>query len=124
MLRLRRPVRSIRFRAATPAEPEIGFPRAVAGEDFERYARAMRRQSTVWVERHWSNIALSGVSMHDVRETLRSMASSELGRALRQQEELLLSAVLHETWTGRGEAVPDIFPHWAAGSPELPPPAA
>jgi hypothetical protein len=124
MRRTRRPVRSIRFRSATPMDVENRFPRAVRGEDFDRYARAMWQQSKSWMDRQWPRVAEAGLSMHAARDLLRSVAASELGRTLRVPEEQLLSVVLHETWTVRTDDMPDILPYWAKTAPPSPFPAA
>ena len=86
-------------RSAPPAPLESGFPRAVPGEDYERYGRAMWAQGQRWVRQRWHLAAERSLSMHDARDVLRTAAMTELGRALHEQEERLLGELLHAHWT-------------------------
>jgi hypothetical protein len=123
MLTTRRPVRCIVFRSTTLAlDPQ--FPPAGASERFDGYARAEWRRGQEWMNMYWSRAVDSHSSMHDAREGFRALAYSELGRPLRVQEEQLLGAILHETWSDHGGDLPDILPYWSHPAPFSPLPAA
>jgi hypothetical protein len=92
--------RSMLFRRSAPPAPlDNGFPRAVPGEDYERFGRAMWAQGQRWVRTVSHLIAERSLSMHDARDVLRGAAATELGRALHEQEERLLGELLHAEWT-------------------------
>jgi hypothetical protein len=95
----RRSTRSITHRpAAHDAVPDRRFPSAVAGEDYERYARATWRQAERWFQRHVHRLADESLEMHEAREILSSVATTDLARRLRPQEERLLSELLQQEW--------------------------
>jgi hypothetical protein len=122
--RPRRPGQPLSFRSATVLVFDPHFPRSVAGEEYQRFARAMWRHAQHWMNRQWPRVTGPGASMHDAREALRTIATVELDRRLRLQEERLLSEVLFEMWTTRERDVPDILPFWSRASPLSPHPAA
>jgi len=86
-------------RSVPPAPPDSGFPRAVPGEDYERFGRAVWAQGQRWLRRVSPLVAERLPSMHDARDVLRTAAMTELGRALHEQEERLLGELLHADWT-------------------------
>ena len=111
MLTTRRQVRTLPFRSSTQGGPDTRFPRAVAGEEFDRYARVVWHQGQRWLRKHWHRVTGPDVlSMHDARETLRAAAAFDLSRRLYPQEEQLLSEVLHEAWNDASRTMPDIVP--------------
>ena len=124
MLTTRRPVRSLPFRSTpvTPLEPR--FPRALAGEEFERYAKSKWAHARRWMDSHWVRAVRPEASMHGARESFRVLLAMELGRRPRPQEEQLLGAVLHDTWPAHGGELPDILPYWSHIDPLGPRPAA
>jgi hypothetical protein len=72
-----------------------GFPRSVAGEDYDRYARAMANDVERWVAKHMPIVVRSDLAaMLDAREALRTTAIAELRRDLYPNEERLLSSAL------------------------------
>jgi hypothetical protein len=95
--------RSMLFRRSAPPAPlDSRFPRAVPGEDYERYGRAMWAQGQRWVRQLSHLVAERSLSMHDARDVLRMAAMTELGRPLHAQEERLLGELLHADWTTVG----------------------
>jgi hypothetical protein len=70
------------------------FPRAVAGEDYDRYSRAMARDADLWVVAHLSRLSGAAIEPQELGDRLRSAAVVELGRPLNTQEERLLSEVV------------------------------
>lgn len=111
MLTTRRTIRPVPFRSSHETGPDTRFPRAVAGEEFDRYARVAWRQGQRWLQKHWHRVSGPDIlSMHDARETLRSAAAVDLSRRLYPQEEQLLSDVLHEAWNDASRIRPDIVP--------------
>jgi hypothetical protein len=111
MLMPRRYNRRRRIAFASTGEPptiDFQFPRAVAGEDYERYARSMWRQADRWFQQHaW--MAASVAEMQEAREIMWAVANASIGRALYPQEERLLSELLHAHWDllSRREQDPD-----------------
>jgi hypothetical protein len=83
------------FRAVAP-EPahDESFPRAVAGEDYDRYARAMARRADEWLVAHLERLHGVAIDADELRSRLRAAATTELRRELYPQEERLLSEVL------------------------------
>ncbi|MDB4875983.1 MAG: hypothetical protein JWM41_2429 [Gemmatimonadetes bacterium] len=110
MLTTRRHVQPIPFRSTNESGPDTRFPRAVAGEQFDRYARVVWSQGQRWVRKHWHRVSSADFTMHDARETLRSFAAIDLSRRLYPQEEQLLSEVLQEAWNDEMRQMPDIVP--------------
>ena len=108
MIASRRHVIPIPFRSNSESGPDSRFPRAVAGEEFDRYARVVWRQAQRWTHKHWHRVSGAEVTMHEARETLRAFAAIDLSRRLYPQEEQLLSEVLCDTWRERPR--PDITP--------------
>jgi len=89
----------VSFHADPPvAEPEIHFPAAVAGEQYERYAKAVWAQAQQWLAMHWARASERAVTALDVRQTLRSVAANDINRHLHPQEEQLLSEIVHARW--------------------------
>jgi hypothetical protein len=78
------------------------FPRAVAGEEYDRYARAMWPQAQRWIRKHWRRVSGGSLMMHDAREVLHSVASIDVSRRLYAQEEQLLTELLHSAWHDLG----------------------
>jgi hypothetical protein len=124
MIATRRNISPLPFRSNFESGPDTRFPRAVAGEEFDRYARVVWRQAQRWTHKHWHRVTAPDLTMHDAREVLRSFAAIDLARRLYPQEEQLLSEVLYETWRERPR--PDITPEIPAFlvSPSTPRPAA
>lgn len=99
MLTKRRPTRpAIPRPALLDAAERTRFPRAVAGEDFDRYALAMLRPAERWIAEHLLDEGSNGLGMDEVRDILQSIAAEELERTLYPQEERLLSELLHAKW--------------------------
>jgi hypothetical protein len=96
---------------ASDAPLDTRFPRAVAGEEYERYARAMWPQAQRWIRKHWHRVAGGGLSIDDARDVLRSVAGIDLARRLYGQEERLLSELLQGAWydlAGQRDVAPEI----------------
>jgi hypothetical protein len=110
MLTTRRHVQPLPFRSSNESGNETRFPRAVAGEQFDRYARVVWSQGQRWVRKHWHRVSGSELTMHDARETLRAYAAIDLSRRMYPQEEQLLSEVLQEAWQADAREMPDIVP--------------
>jgi hypothetical protein len=98
------------FRPGTDSGPDLRFPRAVAGEEFDRYARVVYSQAQRWLHRNWHRVTGLDVTMHDARETLRSLAAHDVARRLYPQEEQLLSEVLQAAWNDPERRTLDIVP--------------
>jgi hypothetical protein len=102
----------IAFKPLTSEPPlDSRFPRAVAGEDYDRYARAMWPQAQRWIRKHWHRVAGGSIAMHDARDILRSVAGIDLARRLYGQEEQLLSELLQGAWhdlAGKRDVAPEI----------------
>ena len=94
MLTNPRASRSTPSRATDPASlDDEPFPRAVAGEDYDRYSRAMAKDADQWVVAHLSRLSGAAIEPQELGDRLRSAAVVELGRPLNTQEERLLSEV-------------------------------
>lgn len=94
MLTKRRTSRSNQFSGAAPeAAHDESFPRAVAGEDYDRYARAMTKHADQWLHVHLARLSGAPLEAQELRDRLRSAAVTELRRELHPQEERLLSEV-------------------------------
>ena len=92
----------VKFHASPPvAPPEILFPAAVAGEQYERYAKSVWAQANQWLAVHWSRASDQATTAIDVRQRLRAIAATDIKRHLYPQEEQLLSAIVHASWTTR-----------------------
>ena len=100
----------ILFRPTLSDTPlDTRFPRAVAGEEYERYARAMWAQAQRWIRKHWHRA--SGLAMDDARDLLHAVAGIDLARRLYAQEERLLSEVFQGAWhdlSGQRDVAPEI----------------
>lgn len=87
------------------------FPRAVAGEEYDRYARAMWPQAQRWIRKHWHRVTGDDIAMDDARDLLRSVAGMDLARRLYAQEERLLGEILQGAWhdlSGRRDVAPEV----------------
>lgn len=82
---------------ASDAPLDTRFPRAVAGEEFDRYARAMWPQAQRWIRKHWHRIT-ADLGVEEARERLRMLAMFDIGRRLYAQEEHLLGELLQTAW--------------------------
>ena len=91
--------RPINFRSTSLYGGDVQFPRAVAGEDFDRYARAVWHQGQRWIRRHWPRIYGPDVTMHDARASLCAVAAIDVVRRLYPQEQQLLSELVYRAWT-------------------------
>lgn len=102
----------IAFRPTLSETPlDTRFPRAVAGEEYERYARAMWPQAQRWIRKHWHRVAGGGLAIDDARDILRSVAAIDLARRLYAQEEQLLGELLLGAWhdlVGKRDVSPEI----------------
>lgn len=75
---------------------EVGFPRAVTGENAERFVAATWRQGCAsW--RRTMNLVPASAPPDDARDMLGAIAAAELGRPLYSQEDRLLSELLQQT---------------------------
>lgn len=110
MLTTRRRVLPLPFRPSAESGPDSRFPRAVAGEEFDRYARVVWSQAQRFIRRNWYRVTGADVTMHDAREILRSVAAIDVSRRLYPQEEQLLSEVLQEAWNDPERRAMDIVP--------------
>ncbi len=89
----------VSFHADPPvAAPEIHFPAAVAGEQYERYAKSVWAKAQEWLGMHWARASERAVTALDVRQALRSVAANDINRHLHPQEEQLLSEIVHARW--------------------------
>src|ERR1051326_8129648 len=98
MLDSRRHTRPLTFRSNATDAAERRFPRAVAGEDYDRYATAVWRQADRWLQRHANRVADPRLELHEARDILWSVATTDLRRRLYPQEERLLSELLLQEW--------------------------
>lgn len=89
---------------------ESRFPRAVAGEDYDRYIRAVWRQGERWFSRSSYRIAQESIGPHEAREILWSIAARDLTRRLYPQEERLLSELLQQEWPALERFAGDVEP--------------
>jgi hypothetical protein len=78
--------------------PEIRFPAAVAGEQYERYAKSVWAQAHRWLALHWPQASERASTALDVRQRLRAVAATDINRHLYPQEEQLLSEIVHASW--------------------------
>lgn len=77
---------------------DAGFPRAVAGEDYLRYMRATWRQAERWFQREVHRIESPTLTMHEGRDILCVVVEADLGRPPYEQEQRLLSELVHQRW--------------------------
>jgi hypothetical protein len=87
------------------------FPRAVSGEAYDRFARAMWPQAQRWIRKHSYRFTGVDLTVDDAHDVLHSAASIDLARPLYAQEERLLSELLHTEWphlTRPADIVPEI----------------
>lgn len=89
---------TVRPSGHTTFPSDTGFPRAVAGEDYLRYVRATRRQAERWFQREAHRIEPPALSMHEGRDILCAVIETELGRSPYEQEQRLLSELVHQRW--------------------------
>jgi hypothetical protein len=101
--RPRRAPVSFHAEPSAPA-PEIHFPAAVAGEQYERYAKSVWTQANRWVAAHWSRASERATTALDVRQKLRAVAAVDINRHLYPQEEQLLSEIVHASWEASASA--------------------
>ena len=88
------------FHAVPPiAAAEARFPAAVAGEQYERYAKSVWTQANRWLSIHWARASEHATTALDVRQRLRAVAAVDINRHLNPQEEQLLSEIVHASWT-------------------------
>ncbi|HEY9228808.1 MAG TPA: hypothetical protein VIP11_19305 [Gemmatimonadaceae bacterium] len=106
----RRQKQYLPFHPNERASVEARFPSAIAGEEYARYARAMRVQADEWFRRHSGRIAAPDLSMHEARDILWSVAATDLTRRLYPQEERLLSDLLQKAWPARAAELAQIEP--------------
>jgi len=89
----------VSFHADPPvAASEIHFPAAVAGEQYERYAKSVWAQANRWLSVHWTTASERATTALDVRQKLRAVAAVDINRHLYPQEEQLLSEIVHASW--------------------------
>jgi ribosomal protein L29 len=84
------------------------FPRAVAGEQYARYAKSVWTHAQRWLTSHWVHAARGAASEMDARLKLRALAATDLNRHLNEQEEQLLSEIVQLAWSQGNEEPIDI----------------
>ena len=89
---------------------EIHFPAAVAGEQYERYAKSVWAQAQQWLAVHWSLASERAATELDIRQKLRSVAANDINRHLYPQEEQLLSEIVHASWPAESSCSVDSEP--------------
>ena len=95
----------VSFHADPPvAATEIHFPAAVAGEQYERYAKSVWAQAHRWLAVHWSRASERATTALDVRQRLRAVAATDINRHLYPQEEQLLSEIVHAAWAAESSS--------------------
>jgi hypothetical protein len=77
------------------------FPRAVAGEEYDRYARAMWPQAQRWIRKHSHRIG-GVMTIQEAQDVLRCVAGIDLARRLYGQEERLITELLQGAWRDLG----------------------
>jgi hypothetical protein len=87
----------------TPPSQQALFPAAVAGEQYDRYAKSVWAQAQRWLGRHWLRATQAASTALDVRQKLRAVAAKDVNRHLHPQEEQLLSEIVHAAWDARHE---------------------
>jgi hypothetical protein len=105
-----RPRRSplITNRSLTPSAAGPIFPRAVAGEQYSRYAKSVWTHAQRWLVSHWVHATKGAVTVMDARLKLRALAATDLNRHLNDQEEQLLSEIVQTAWSVGNEEPIDI----------------
>jgi hypothetical protein len=83
---------------------ETRFPRAVAGEEYDRYARAMWPQAQRWLRKHWYRLTPHDLSVQDAQDVMRCLAAFDVARRLYGQEERLITELLQHVWHERHSA--------------------
>ena len=97
----------VAFHAAPPvAAAEARFPAAVAGEQYERYAKSVWAQANRWLTVHWARASEHATTALDVRQRLRAVAAVDINRHLNPQEEQLLSEIVHASWAASSRQDP------------------
>ncbi|MGH7619352.1 MAG: hypothetical protein ACREPM_19215 [Gemmatimonadaceae bacterium] len=89
---------------------ESRFPSAVAGEDYDRYSKAVWRQGERWLSRASFRVARESIGMHEAREILGSAAAYDLGRGLYPHEDRLVSELLQQGWSTLHRCADDAEP--------------
>jgi hypothetical protein len=102
----RSPLASDRLLTPTTAGPI--FPRAVAGEQYSRYAKSVWTHAQRWLTSHWMYATKGAMTVMDARLKLRAVAATDLNRHLNEQEEQLLSEIVQGAWTAGNEEPIDI----------------
>src|SRR5690242_19235985 len=74
-------------RSTTPPTAGPMFPRAVAGEQYARYAKSVWTHAQRWLTSHWIPAARGAATEMDARLKLRALAATDLNRHLNEQEE-------------------------------------
>ncbi len=95
-------------RSLTPAAAGPIFPRAVAGEQYTRYAKSVWAHAQRWLTSHWAHAAHGATSEMDTRLKLRALAATDLNRHLNEQEEQLLSEIVQAAWAAGNQEPIDI----------------
>ena len=95
-------------RSLTPATAGPMFPRAVAGEQYARYAKSVWTHAQRWLASHWVQAARGATSEMDARLKLRALAATDLNRHLNEQEEQLLGEIVQAAWAAGNEEPIDI----------------
>lgn len=88
----------------TPAAQQVLFPAAVAGEQYDRYAKSVWALAQHWLDRHWLRATQAASTALDVRQKLRAIAATDVNRHLHPQEDQLLSEIVHAAWNARSDA--------------------
>jgi hypothetical protein len=105
MARARRPHSPDAFHPrGAPIPVEIRFPRAVAGEQFDRYAKSVWTEAQSWLSAHWTRATHGALTALDARLKLRAIAAVEIGRHLNAQEEQLLSEIVTAAWNAQSDS--------------------
>ena len=102
----RSPLASNRSLTPPPAGPM--FPRAVAGEQYPRYAKSVWTHAQRWLTSHWVHATKGATTVMDARLKLRALAATDLNRHLNEQEEQLLSEIVQSAWAAGNEEPIDI----------------
>jgi len=110
----RRQIRASASRSASQiAVPDSSFPRAVAGEHYDRYLRAVWAQAERWFSSAAPRINHIATDTHAAREILCALAARDVGRRLHALEERLIDELLLKSWS-KSERVPGVI------EPEIP----
>jgi hypothetical protein len=95
-------------RSLTPPTAGPIFPRAVAGEQYARYAKSVWAHAQRWLVSHWIHATKGASTVMDARLKLRALAATDLNRHLNDQEEQLLSDIVQTAWSAGNEEPIDI----------------